>query len=207
MNRRTHAKKTELSAGNILYWSVGILLVLTMLTTCLVGGLFAKYVISDSFYDSARVASSGIGKMELWEHKAEETGVNSGVYGLLTEEDPVTGNDYEKVLPGVDIPKDPFIEIELKNAEVSYELYVQVTESNLSETVTYKLTSDWTLAEELSKADKGIYVYKYKGTIDPNFNGKIKILKNDMLYVSEHYVGNGKFSLTFSAYLMQAKTN
>ena len=206
MSRGKYAKKTGVSGGNILYWSVGILLVLTMLSTSLVGGLFAKYVISDGFYDSARVASSGIGKLELWEHKAEETGVNSGIYELRTEDAPVTGNNYAKVLPGVDIPKDPFIELELKNAEVSYELYVKITESNIPETVTYKLTSDWELADD-SAADNGVYVYKYEGTIDPNFNGKIKILKDDMLYISEHYVANGKFSLTFSAYLMQAKTN
>lgn len=205
MNKEKRTNK-ENSFGAIMYWTVGILLVLTMLTTCLVGGLFAKYVISDSFYDSARVASSGIGKMELWEHKAAETYEDSGIYELLTQEKPVTGNNYAKVLPGVDIPKDPFIELELKNAEVSYELYVQVTESNLPETVKYELTSDWELADDSDSAN-GVYVYKYKGTIDPNFNGKIKILKNDMLYVSEHYVGDGKFSLTFSAYLKQAKTN
>ena len=218
MNRK-YAKKTEPSVNNILYWSVGILLVLTMLTTCLVGGLLAKYVISYDFYDSARVASSGIGKLELWEHKAAETYEDSGVYRLLTEKAPVTENAYEKVLPGVDIPKDPFISLKLADTKVRYELYIEVTESNpFPDKVTYRLTDNW----KYLRTESGTKIYQYvdenrepfifeagDSYTDSTDNGVIKILEDDMLYVSEHYVGtdaNGKkieFSLKFSAYLKQ----
>ena len=206
MRMGKNEKKEKLSIGNILYWAVGGLLVLTILTISLVSGVFAKYVISYDFYDSAHVASSGIGKLDIWEHYAEETGTDSGVYQLNTKVAMVKENQYNKVLPGVDIPKDPYVYLQINNTAVSYELYVQVTETNLPETVTYELTDDWEL--ERSDATKGLKVYKYNGTIDSSFNKEsIQILEENMLYVSEHYVGNGKFSLTFSAYLMQAKTN
>lgn len=203
MGKGKYAKKSQLSFHEIMYRTVGIIFVLTMLSIWLLSGLFAKYVISDNHYDSARVAK-GMTVIEVKEHQAE---LKNGEYEL-DEDTEVTGNDYSKVIPGVDIPKDPFIELNTQNAEVSYELYVKVTEIDLPDTVTYQLTSDWDKVTELSDASKGIYVYKYKKSIDPNFNSTIKILKNNKLYVSEHYVGNNqKFSLTFSAYLKQVKTN
>ena len=232
MNRGKHAKKTG-NFGNILYWMVGILLAATMLSTSLVGGLFAKYIISGDIYDSARVASTGIGKLEVLEHRARETGKNSGVYELLTQGNPVTKNKYRKVLPGVDIPKDPFIELELKNAEVDYELYIKVTESATKpnpfpEGVTYSLTDNW---QYVRTEDDGTKIYRY---VEYNEEEKtqaqfifeagkpysftyeagnaIKLLKKDMLFVSEQYVGTDagekiEFWLTFSAYLMQVKAN
>ena len=219
MSRGKYAKKTGISVGNILYWMVGILLVLTMLSTSLVGGLLAKYIISDTVYDSAHVASAGIGMLKLREHKAKETYQDSGVYRLLTEKDPVTENTYEKVLPGVDIPKDPFISLKLADTKVSYELYIKVIESaSFPEKVTYKLTNNW----KYVRTEGGTKIYQYvdengepfifeagDSYTDSTDNGVIKILEDDMLYVSEHYVGtdaNGKkieFSLKFSAYLKQ----
>ena len=206
MSRGKYAKKTQLSVGNIIYWMVGVLLILTMLTIWLVSGLFAKYVISDNRGDSAHVASTGIKKLELLEHKANEfPEEDSGEYRLDLDTE-VTRNAYEKVLPGVDIPKDPFIRLELDKAEVDYELYIKVTESNpFPENVKYELTNKW----ELVDSDNCIYKYKdvfeagnsYTHTDRRNV---IWILKSNRLYVSEHYVGNGqKFTLTFEAWLKQ----
>ena len=205
MKQGKYAKNAQLSIGKILYLAVGALLILTMLSTWMFSGLLAKYVVSDKYPDSARVASSGVGTWELQEHEAKETYENSGIYELLTDKDPVKGNEYEKVLPGVDIPKDPFIKMGLKDTELPYELYLEVTEKNLPDTVTYELTDDWIF---VSKAG-GVYKYKYKYAFDvgTTYSGEIKILKNDKLYVSEHYVGNGSvFSLSFDAYLIQKKS-
>ena len=205
MRRDANTKNPHRSVGGILYRTVGVLLVLTLLSIWLVSGLFAKYVTSGNDSDSAHVAGTGIVTFDVVEHKAEETGTNSGVYRLLSgEQNEVKGNLYSKVLPGVDIPKDPFVKLKLVNAEVAYTLYLQVTESNpFPEYVTYELNKTlWECIDEKNG------VYQYKGAIEAGTNSyTIEILKDNMLYVSEHYVGNGKFSLTFSAYLMQAKTN
>lgn len=203
----------------ILYRIVGILFISTMLTTCWVSGSLAKYVTSGNGSDSGRVAGTGVVQFEVLEHEAKETYRNSGVYQLLEDEDPVKENKYRKVLPGVDIPKDPYVQLHLKNNEVDYELYVEVTEKNFPtyegkdqdgnpvsvKAVKYRIGEDWKLVEDRSDSDKGVYVYKYDKYIDSNFNSneKIYILKDNMLYVSEHFVGDGRFSLVFRAYLKQ----
>ena len=204
MNRE-YEKSARFSFNGVLYRIVGILLMLTLLTTCMLSRLHAKYIVYDSRYDSARVASAGIGKLELWEHEAKETAENSGVYELDNKKT-VTKNEYKKVLPGVDIPKDPYIELEISGSEVSYELYVKVVKSTpFPDSVTFALTNDW----ELVDSADGIYKYKSVFEAGTAYQGvKIQILKDNKLYVSELYDGKSQnFSLTFSAYLMQVHTN
>ena len=200
MNGSKYGKKSQFTTQNILVWIVGILLMLTMISTWLLSNLFAKYVGNDADSDSARVAAGG--QIELWEHEAE---LKNGIY-VLNETKKFEGNTYEKTIPGVDIAKDPRISLDLEYAEVDYELYVKVTESDyFPATVTYELTDNWKVYDE----SKGIY--KYKGYFDagtPDIDD-IQILKDDTLYVSEHYVGKDQdgndqqFSLTFTAWLKQ----
>ena len=209
MNNTGKTSKSQASVHGVMYWVVGILFIFTMLTTWLVSGLFAKYTNEESQSDSARVA--GAGNVELCEHKAD---LKNGIY-VLDENEEVTKNKYEKVIPGVDIAKDPFVKLDFKNAEVRYALYVKVTENKIPtykpnvdsdpvKTVKYGVTEDWDLQNKLSNTDKGVYVYKYNKSIDQNFVGNIKILKDDKLYVSEHYFGNGQgFSLVFEAWIEQ----
>lgn len=193
-------QKSNTHINDLLFRVVGLLFVLTLMTTCLVFRLNARYIVSDNILDSAHVAGTGIGKLELLEHKANETTTNSGVYQLGN--DTVKSNQYEKIIPGVDIPKDPYIEFDLSKSEVTFELYVTVTESNsFPENVTYELTDKWELV------DGSTNTYKYKDNIDKDTASPIPILKDDKLYVSEHYVGSGNFSLTFSAYIKQVQTN
>lgn len=222
MNRVNSTNQTRHSIGNVLYWAVGTLLVLTMLSIWMTGGLFAKYIVADDVYDSARVAKTGIGKFELLEHEASETYEDSGVYKLESTEK--KENKYDKVIPGVDIPKDPFIRLELNNLEVSYELYLRVTESDpFPENVIYNLTGNWKQVD-VDKNGAKIYQYvddtgkpivfeagksySFTNTGENDNNKVIKILKDDKLYVSEHYIGIiEEFSLKFSAYLKQVNTN
>ena len=213
MKKGSQAAKLNIS-GVVMYWTVGILLVLMMLSIWLVSGLFARYTASGSTKAPARVASTGM-QMNIWEHKAAETEKNSGVYELLTDEDPVLRNRYKKVLPGVDIPKDPYVDLKLSNSEVDYELYIEVTEIQFPyytnaddesvKAVTYTVEDIWELQEELSDIDNGVYVFKYTEYLDAHmeFDEKLPILVNDTLYVSEHYVGDGEFRLAFRAWIQQ----
>lgn len=233
MNRKKHTKKLQRATHNVMYWVVGILLVLTMLSIWLASGLLAKYTTLGNHSDSARVAKGGY--VEIWEHKAT---LDNGEYKLnKTENGKVKEFTYAKVIPGVDIPKDPFVRLKLQDAEVDYELYIKVTEEDFptyqptteskpAKTVTYSVITKeiaesegldyyWILQEDLSKESKGIYVYKYSEVLQPGTTyDDIYILKENMLYVSEHYVGafdnDGKsleFTLKFSAWLVQVGTN
>lgn len=214
-------KKEKLSFGAVLYWITGILLIITMLSTWLLSSLFAKYAVYADANDAANVANGGY--FVLLEHKAKpvqsdeyelEYNEENGFYELdpanyiyvLDDEEEFEENIYENVMPGVDIPKDPLIRLSLENSEVDYQLYVQVVKSiYFPDTVTFKLTDEW---EEFDKA-KGIY--KYKGYFDAGtaYTDDIKILKDDKLEVSEHYVGKDKngndleFALTFNVWLKQ----
>ena len=200
MERNKYGKKSQFTIHNILFWTVGIILTLTMFSTCMVSNLYAKYVVEHSYTDSARVAAGG--EINIYEHEPK---LENGIY-VLNESIKTTAYTYRKVIPGVDIAKDPIIELKLDKSEVDYELFVQVTESDFfPETVTYELTNTWELFDE----DKNIY--KYKGIFDAGTPySEIHILKDDKLYVSEYYVGKDKdgndleFSLTFKAWLRQA---
>ena len=190
MRKGKHAKKTTRFGGNgkIVYRTAGILLVVTLLSVHLMGGLYAKYTHSASASDAAQVAA-GLPAIELKEHKAVLT---DGIYVLNSTE--VAGNTYERVIPGVDIAKDPFVRLS-GTSEVSYALYVKVEEKNLPSTVTYKMADGW------SPVTGQAGVYQYTGTITSNT--PIYILQGNKLTVSEKYVDSGAFSLNFSAWIEQ----
>lgn len=194
--------RRRLSVHGILFYAVGGLFILTMLSFWLVCGMYAKYRVSGPGSDSGRVAA-GI-QIELKEHEAElvngEYKLNNGENGRTYKE--VEKNTYRKVIPGVDIEKDPFVRLS-GTSEVDFELYVKITRSaDFPDTVTY--TVDDTLWKEVPGKPG---VYKYTSVLDSGAcDGKeIYILKDNKLMVSEHYVGNGKsFTLTFEAWVEQA---
>lgn len=205
-------KRSAINKNNILFRSASLLLLLTMLSLWLVIGLYAKYTVSASASNSARVAD-GLPAIELKEHEAT---LKDGIYEL-DENKEVTENKYQRVIPGVDISKDPFIRLN-GTGEVDFVMYLRVTEkdfptytigSGSEKAVTYDLTDNWLKVGTENGAD----VYQY--VVDKNpfaFDAGttysdyvIKILKDDKLYVSEHYVGNDQtFTLTFEAWLIQA---
>lgn len=209
MYRRKHAKK--LSVNSIVYRTAGILLVLTVLSIWMLGGLNAKYVVSGSSPDSAKVADFGV-EIKVIEHNAKliedatKAVEKDSVYELTSET--VNKNLYKAVMPGVDIPKDPFIEI-TGSGEVSCELYVKVTEKDLPDTVTYEMADGWELEKtETPQSDTAVRTFKYNRVLVPPFSGEYPILKDNKLIVSDHYVGSGKdFSLTFNAWLVQAEAD
>lgn len=188
MHKDKYAKKAQGSFGRILYWTVGTLFMLTLLSIWLVSGLFAKYTTSGNDADSARVAK-GLPAVTVLEHKADDTN-KTGVYTLLddkahqTESDKyqeVPGNTYEKVIPGVDIPKDPFVRLD-GVTEVDFKLYIKVEVKNIpyrgdNPLIYYRLTDAWQRDESRTKEvwndgktllQSGTYVYQYTGTIGAN---------------------------------------
>ena len=188
MKKRKSAKKARRTRGNAIYRLAGILLLLTLLSARFAGGLYAKYAVSSEASASARVAK-GLPRIELLENVAE---LRSGVYVLGNAE--VASNTYERVIPGVDISKNPFVRL-TGSSEVSYELYVKVIAQDVPGTVTYELADGW----EAVAGQSG--VYKYKNAISGD--ATIPILKDNQLKVSERYAGDKAFSLNFSAWIEQ----
>lgn len=204
-----HLKNTKISVNKIICRTVGVLFVLTMLSAWLTCGLYAKYIVADSFEDSASVQKTGISKIELIENEVEliddpdEAVEKDRIYDFIDKEK--NGNEY-KVLPGVEIPKNPFIRITGSTPAssdeplVSYNLYLKVIEENIPDTVIYEILKDWEIVGEKGTTT----TYKYKNAIDSSFSGKIYVLKDNKIKVKENYVDNGKpFSLSFEAWIKQ----
>lgn len=213
-----------------------MLSLLTMMSIWLVSGIFAKYTVNDHSSNSARVAA--FGSVEVKEHKAIPKTVgssgdvgsvyNSGEYADMLYEldldDEVGSNTYDVMMPGVDIPKDPFVRV--TTGEVDCELYIKVSEKNIPEKyqdrngethkpiVTYTVDpSIWQKLPDDQQDVDGV-IYKYSSVIDANSTEQIiSILEDNKIYISQYYDADGlynakapksdDFSLTFSAWLVQ----
>lgn len=151
-------------------------------------GLNAKYVLKVKLKASVEFSSELAQSITLDESKANIT--DSGKYELDISQK-VLENSY-KVMPGVNIPKDPAITITGKTGVPSY-LFIKAEETNIPDSVVYSLCDHW---EKLDNTDN-VYVYT-----EENFNLPIKIIENDILIVSQQYNGEA-FNLDFTAYLYQ----
>lgn len=183
MKTKIFAKLFKQSPRRALYWAVCVLLVLTVLTSWSISGVYAKYVYSAAVADSAGVANMGISKFELKEHYAEDISDDLAkvaelgtLYKLDLDVDTVLNNSYSTVIPGVDIPKDPFINLVLTNNEINYELYVKVDESDFYTAtytgtdgkehrfISYELDDVWRPVIENDEVVPGLY--KYVGAVE-----------------------------------------
>lgn len=192
--------RSRLFLHEIIFRFAAVLLFLTLLSTRLVGGLYAQYSTYGSNKDKGR-AATGLPIIGLTESKAVMTDENGGITYKLDTNTKVTNNNYESITPGMTIPKDPTITLN-GIGEIKFELYLQVTEENFSHgMLDYTLENGWTSYDSSSEVNSGVYVYKYTGTIS-NPTTTIKILKDDKLYVNPDYDENGQpFSLTFEAWM------
>ena len=157
-------------------------------------------------FTSAELFSDN-GSFTLWEHKAEDTD-GDGVYTLDNSTE-VTSNSYN-ILPGVNIPKDPTVDV-VGLEEHAY-LYIKVT-STLPKGLTYTIDSaNWTA---LSGYD-GVYVYSgsnaenniVKATNAALETFEATILTGNQIMVADNYSGTSDgITLSFDAYMVQATGN
>jgi len=141
----------------------------------------------------------------LWEHKAVDDD-EDGQYELSTEK--VKANSYV-ILPGVDIPKDPTVDVvELK---ANAYLYIKV-EDNLAAGMSYSIDSaNW----EPLTGYNGIWVYKgekatnhvIQASVDNKLNFTATILTDNEIVVSRDYNATANSNITFTAYMAQATGN
>lgn len=146
----------------------------------------------------------------LLEHEAADTDLD-GVYTLGDKE--VTGNEYT-VLPGVNLPKDPFVRTDDELNLDAY-VFIEVVEDDFGTALSYTVdTNNWTLLSGETGPEGGkVYVMKANNGIakagsklDP-----VTILKDDQITVANAtFVSDGdaikKFggSVSFYGYMIQA---
>ena len=199
----------------------------------LVGFVSAKYVTTSEKEYTVTFTADLAETFVLQEHEAIRQ--PDGSYTLSTDDTKVkiSGQEY-KILPGLDIPKDPHIVITDKSEIPAY-LYIEIVENvdtmEVDNTdvklISYGLTtnwipvpSDWNPSNPVTPKHGGIiYIYKgdsntpvklVKDSTDPSAstNYTIPILQNDKVYVSQHvkHINTNGTSdlLTFYAYLIEA---
>lgn len=159
-------------------------------------------------FTSAKLFAEPENDFTLWEHEATDED-KDGAYELNNQKE-VTSNTY-KILPGVDIPKDPTVDV-VELQECGY-LYITVATNSLPTGVTYSIDSnEW----EVLSGYSGVWVYKgsqaVNNVISASVNAKksftVNILTDKEVLVADDYtpVANPG-TLTFNAYMVQATGN
>lgn len=212
------------SARN-LWITAAVLLVLTLITGGIIVGLYARQATASDVSDKAAVAAAG--NVSVYEHKAEISintdDIANGIYVLNTAEK-VTSNEYPVIVPGTEIPKDPFIEFAGTN-DVPYYLYLEVVESfprNAAGELTdikYTVTPGiWQKTDAFEARHNGtVYVFSdgktnpQPKTIEPHRTDSItNIIRDNRLYVSEDFKditdpakNSQPYRMDFYVYLVQ----
>lgn len=143
----------------------------------------------------------------LWEHKLVSSESDNGVFTLETGnelEKLTTSNNYSNVLPGVNVPKDPFVRVNGLKEEAYLFL---VVEDNTGEYINITMDSNWQLYK--TEADgKQIYVYKEAVddyTLSPDAAQRdLGILQGNIVTVSENLTGGSGINISFQAYIIQS---
>lgn len=181
------------------YWLIVAIALELMVLLSLSGVVYAKYVAEKELNGNVTIKAE-LGKIALYEHEANKKA--SGQYELNTDKT-VSDNTYDTVIPGLDIPKDPYVEITNKTQIPAY-VFLIVNETAWPNTMEYELEEHW---KPLSGYDD-VYVYSNNdGPIKVTGNiATIKIIENDTITVSQEYTGPDEANLTFSACMGQVGT-
>lgn len=183
-------------------WLPGALIVVMLCG--MIGSTYAKYVKQQTLEGTVTIQAN-LGNIKLLEHKAVDP-EGDGEY-TLDQTQEVTENTYN-LLPGLDIPKDPFVQITAKTPIKAY-VFIEVvtnivtdnkdmtTDTNTADdhNISYTPTSNWLQISKTTEDDviTTVYVYTVDGqtpaivdeTFDGYGTGTIQILEDNTIYVSQ----------------------
>lgn len=193
-------RRSSLTPGERLLFLAGILFCLVLITTALLGGLFARYTISDTGSDDARVAK--FGKLTL-----TETGDFDGTAGKKG-----------MIIPGVPLTKDATVTF--TGSEMATVVFAEViVPKGTWETADHKMYSygglSWSMASgwEYLHSDEdavGRIRHIYYKILDPNTKlDNEPIVADGIIDVDENITkaniaGLGNTKLAFRASVIQA---
>lgn len=193
---------------------VVLLLLLIIGTT---GTTVAKYIHSTQLSSKVTFTAKLAEKITLLEHEAKRN--DDGSYELT---DKTTDENKYSLIPGLDIPKDPYITIIGKTPIKAY-LFVEVYNAlgnvfiTPTESGEWLLADCWKLVEGVTGKGKGGAVYVYTGETDEPLQldhancpkDSIYILKDNKIYVSQKLLSDQltEQHLNFYACLSEVPTN
>lgn len=204
--------KTRSKASKVMALVLSFVLVICASVAGTLAWLQAQTEEVVNTFTSAELFDATEGSFTLWEHQAEDTD-GDGRYTLNSTE--VDNNTYD-ILPGVNIPKDPTVDV-VKLEEHAY-LYIEVTDLPMAEGLTATVdTANWA---PLGASYPDVYVYcgeNADGNIieatdaaKKTFTANILTQNQDgtAITVSDNYNGTADdITLNFKAYMVQATGN
>lgn len=186
-----------------------IAIALVLVVALAVGATWAYLTAQTGEVKNTFVAGGAVDQsaLELYEHKANQN--KDGTYTLDTTK-PTTANSYT-VMPGVDLPKDPTVEVTAANGP--YYLFVKVTEGAHFNKDIFGYSIDDAAWKQLKDADgkdvAGVYVYTTDKTNAAILTGAVtaNVLKDKVVTVADAdsiTLADADCTLTFQAYACQA---
>lgn len=198
-------------------------LAVQLVILAVVGGfVYSKYVKQDKLDGTLNITAE-LGTIQLLEHEAVKTLKGNYEFTEVLYDGTAgkEGNTYDHVLPGLDIPKDPYIKVDGKTPISAY-IFVEVVEDNNGnfalyekgasdvekhkiEKLAYRLTDSWHSLGKIGKNGGTVYVYA-SGETAINVTGnitKLPILEGDEIIVSQKVNIEGEASLQFYATMAQ----
>ena len=168
MAYRNCKRRSSFTPGEILMFLAGLLFCLVLITTALLGGLFARYVISSTDGDQARVAKFG-----------DLTLVETGDF--VGENQQKTGI----VIPGVDLKKK--VTLSFEASEVATIVFVEVSAPDWTvvgnKTFMMGTHLSWSIAEGWQYLPGSKYVY-YRELPPHTPLSAVDIIQNGIITVS-----------------------
>jgi hypothetical protein len=163
-------------------------------------------------FTSTRGIITDNGTFTLKEHIAKDQGYGDYVLTDEVTSDLVKGNSY-KVLPSVDLPKDPYITITGKTDAQAY-LYVEVVDKLGDKGLSYEMADCWVKLDGVTGPNGGaVYVYTVNDTaavIDDKTNeaslAQIYIIKDNTIKVADEVTiaEEETLNLEFYGFMAQA---
>lgn len=194
MKNMTRAQRRRQAKIRKMLLSLSLVLVISMAA---VGGTVAWLTATSS--EVTNTFTVGDINIKLQEHDYDPD-----TNELDKDVDPVQENDDYKIIPGMNLPKDPYVYVE-KGSEASW-LFVKITKANWPATgLSYEIADGWTELED------GVYFRKVAATSETANSDDMYILKDDQVVVSNQLTKTdlknikdaGSPKLTFKAFAVQ----
>lgn len=192
MSNESRKRKSSAGFGEGIMWIAGVLFCLVLITTALMGGLFARYIASDTGSDSARVVAFG-------DLALTETGDFLEAGSMKTA----------KIIPGVELNKK--VTLSFDASEVATIVFVEVSapdwETSDNQTFTKGTHLDWSIAEGWTHLPGTQYVY-YKELAPNTALADVDIISGGVIHVNKDIKESNiqsldKLNISFQASVIQ----
>lgn len=151
--------------------AITLILAVLLLVGCSVGGTLAW--LSATTDEVVNTFTYGDIKIDLKEHELKAD-------GTLDMDKEVTANNGYKVIPGVNLKKDPFVRVE-KGSEKCY-IFIEVLKDEISNPgkITWEIAPDWKPVVNTSNSTVYYQIVDYNATDDQTFD----VIKDNQIIVN-----------------------